>query len=172
MQWCLQSISGSYLPHWFHWECPSNYDCRRPQERWQWWQPAWSWQVANCIHILTSDECIAPEVSIQFDCIVPKVSLQLHDFKISSSTGNSIHDLFYGQCDDAMLLSLTLIHGERSCTWLLCNVLPRLDLQLYWCDYPSFWSRTAWRFDFLCLQLEMPSFDHGPDQFPSVCTIA
>ena len=60
---------------------------------------------ANCIRIPTLDECI-----------VPKVSLQLHDFKTSSTTGISIHDLFFGQSHFA---------------WLVCNVLPRLDLQLY-----------------------------------------
>ena len=58
---------------------------------------------ANCIHVPTSDKCITPEVSIQLDCIVPaKVSLQLHDFKTSSTTGNSFHDLFFGQCGDAV----------------------------------------------------------------------
>ena len=51
---------------------------------------------ANCIHIPTLDECIMPEVLTQLDCIVPKVSLQLHDFKTSSITGISIHDLFFG----------------------------------------------------------------------------
>ena len=58
---------------------------------------------ANCILVPTLDECIAPEVLIQLDCIVPKVSLQLPDFKSSSTTGISIHDLLFGQCDDAML---------------------------------------------------------------------
>ena len=47
---------------------------------------------ANCIHVPTLDECI-----------MPKVSLQLHDFKTSSTTGISIHDLFFGQCGDAVL---------------------------------------------------------------------
>ena len=58
---------------------------------------------ANCIHIPTQDECITHEVLIQLNCIVPKVSLQLHDFKTSSTTGISIHDLLFGQCGDAML---------------------------------------------------------------------
>ena len=58
---------------------------------------------ANCIHIPTSDEHIAPEVSIQLNYIAPKVSLQLHAFKTFSTTGISIHDLFFGQSGDAML---------------------------------------------------------------------
>ena len=58
---------------------------------------------ANCIHIPPLDECIAPEILIQLNCIVSKVSLQLHDFKTSSTTGNSIHDLFFGQCGDAVI---------------------------------------------------------------------
>ena len=34
----------------------------------------WTFQiVCSCIHIPTSDECIAPEVLIHLDCIVPKV---------------------------------------------------------------------------------------------------
>ena len=58
---------------------------------------------ANCIHIPTLDECIMPEVSIQLNYIVPKVLLQLHDFKTFSTTGISIHDLFFGLCGDARL---------------------------------------------------------------------
>ena len=69
---------------------------------------------AYCFHVPTLDECImpeasiqlhciAPEVSIQLDYIVPKVLLQLHDFKASSNTGNAIHALFFGHCDDAVI---------------------------------------------------------------------
>ena len=45
---------------------------------------------ANCIHIPALDECIIPEVSIHLNCIAPKISLQ-------------VHDLFFGQCNDAIL---------------------------------------------------------------------
>ena len=55
----------------------------------------------NCIHVPTLDECIMPEVLIQLNCIAPKILLQLPDFKSSSTIGISIHDLFFGQCDDA-----------------------------------------------------------------------
>ena len=58
---------------------------------------------ANCIHVPILDECIVPEVLIQLNFIAPKVLLQLPDFKSSSTTVILIHDLFFGQCDDAML---------------------------------------------------------------------
>ena len=45
---------------------------------------------AHCIHIPALDERITPEVSIQLNCIAPKVLLQ--------------HDLFFGQCGDAVLV--------------------------------------------------------------------
>ena len=55
------------------------------------------------VHIPALDKCIAPDVLIQLNCIAPKVLFQLHDFKTPSTTGISIHDLFFGQCGDAML---------------------------------------------------------------------
>ena len=107
---------------------------------------------AHCIHIPGSDECITPEVSNQLDCIMPKVLLQLHAFKTSSTTGISIHDLFFGHCDDAMLAPHRSMRSEAalgcfaiSCPgWTSNCVLPFL-----------LWP--IWKSDCFCLQLGVPS---------------
>ena len=112
---------------------------------------------ANCIHIPTLDECIMPEeVLIQLDYIVPKVSLQLHDFKTFSTTGISIHDLFFGQCGDAMLVPHQSMGSEAV---LSCTQLAVLGCFAISC--PGWTSNRA--------NVKVLPFDHGPCHLKSDC---
>ena len=96
---------------------------------------------ANCIHVPTSDECIAPEASIQLNYVAPKVSLQLYDFKTISPTGISIHDLFFGQCGDAMLAPHRSM-GSKAALGCLAISCP------------------GWTSN--CANVKVLPFDHGP----------
>ena len=115
VKWCSQSISRSCLPHWFHWECLSIYNCRRPQERWQWWQPAWSWWL---LYLYPCSNFWWTHRTRGLDSALPS-ALWLQDiFK-------------YWQLPSCIVLwpswwchvSPALIHEEQSCTWLLCSFL-------------------------------------------------
>ena len=103
-------------------------------------------RYAKCIHIPTLDESIAPEVLIQPDYIAPKVSLWLPDFKTFSTTGISIHDLFFGQCGDAVLVP----HQSMGSKALLgCFAISCLG-----------WTSNHTNVKFL-------PFDHGPSESPT-----
>ena len=96
-----------------------------------------------------------PEVSIKLDCIAPKVLLQLHDFKTSSTTGISIHDLFFGQCGDAVLALHWSMGSKAMRAWFAMSCPGWTSNCTGWCrDYPSFWLRTTWRFCFLLCLLD------------------
>ena len=123
---------------------------------------------ANCIHVPTLDESITPGFSIQLNCIVPKVLLQLHDFKTSSTTGISIHDQLFGQCDDAMLAphqsmgsKAVLSCFAMSCPgWTSnCTVVTTLSFDQ---GLPEGLTTCA-------SSLKCPPFDHGPDQSSTSC---
>ena len=103
---------------------------------------------ANCIHVPTLDECITPEVLIQLYCIVPKVSLQAHDFKTSSTTGISIHDLFFGHCGDAMLAPHQSMGNEAA---LVCFAI----------SCPGWTSNHS--------TVKVLPFDHGPSESSTTC---
>ena len=106
---------------------------------------------ANHIHVPTLDECITPEVLIQLNCIVPKVLLQLHDSKTSSTTGISIHDLFFGQCGDAML---ALHQSMGSKATLGCFAM----------------SCPGWASN--CTDVTILPFDQGPPEVTEACSFA
>ena len=112
--------------------------------------------------------CIEPEVLIQLDYIAPKVSLQLHDFKSFSTTGISIHDLFFDQCGDAMLAPHQFMGSKAAlgCFAISCPgwTSNHADVKVLPFDHGPSESLTAFASSLDCLP-----FDCGPNQLLTLC---
>ena len=108
------------------------------------------------------------QISIELDCIVPKVLLQLHDFKTSSTTDISIHDLFFGQCGDAMLAPHRSMGSKAalSCIVISCPgwISNHANVKVLPFDHGPSESLTTCASRLKCLP-----FDHGPDQLSTSC---
>ena len=90
-------------------------------------------KCVNCLQVPTLEDCVMHDVLIQLDhivlevlpqpnCIMPEVLLLLCGFKTSTTTGDSIHYLFFGNCGDTvsalqqfMGSKAALISSEISC---------------------------------------------------------